>query len=270
MTAKVSFEHIKPGDIVPYENNPRDNEAAVEAVRNSIEEFGFLVPVVIDDDNVLVAGHTRLEAITRILKDDPTKTDLYETIPAIRARHLTKEQIDTFRIVDNKTSELADWNFDKLATEIATLTKSGIDMVQFGWKQEELDCLSNVVALDCLTGEELAGMEDADTASSENTASNAVGGVTTAHNQGHVVGMSRDGLSTRITFGAQLGFFVLNEDFQAWWDETLKEHDYNPEKTIEHLAEKLGLKEAYERRQKLVEVGTNENAAPEEHVEQTT
>jgi hypothetical protein len=258
MTAKVSFEHIKPGDIVPYDNNPRDNEAAIEAVRNSIEEFGFLVPVVVDDDNVLVAGHTRLEAITRILKDDPTKTDIYETIPAIRARHLTKEQIDTFRIVDNKTSELADWDFDKLATEIAALTKSGIDMVQFGWKQEELDCLSNVVALDCLGDGALAGLADADDATSGQT--NATpDGINTAHGGGYENGKTRDGLSARIAFGGMLGFFVLTEDFDHWWDEQMKANDYNPEKTLESLAEKLGLKEAYDRRKEMVSAQDTED-----------
>lgn len=85
--------------LIPYENNPRLNNSAVEAVANSIRKFGFKVPIVIDKNNVIVAGHTRYKAV---------QTLGYETVPCVIADDLTEDQIKAFRLVDNKTSELSD------------------------------------------------------------------------------------------------------------------------------------------------------------------
>lgn len=85
--------------IVPYENNPRLNDEAVEAVANSIKQFGFKVPIIIDSSNIIVAGHTRLKAAKQLGMDK---------VPCIVADDLTEEQIRAFRLVDNKVSELAD------------------------------------------------------------------------------------------------------------------------------------------------------------------
>lgn len=88
----------KVADLIPYENNPRKNDDAVDAVAASIKEFGFKVPIVIDENNVIVAGHTRLKAAQKIgLK----------TVPCIVADDLNDDQIRAFRLADNKTSELA-------------------------------------------------------------------------------------------------------------------------------------------------------------------
>lgn len=99
----------KVGELKAYENNPRKNDNAVEAVANSIREFGFKVPIVIDSNDVIVCGHTRLKAAIQLGM---------ETVPCIIANDLTDEQIKAFRLADNKTNELAEWDFEKLNLEI--------------------------------------------------------------------------------------------------------------------------------------------------------
>lgn len=115
-------------ELTPYEKNPRKNERAIEKVAASIREFGFKVPVVIDRDGVVAAGHTRLKA-ARLLGLD--------TIPCIIADDLTEEQIKAFRMADNKTAELADWDFELLDEELADITD--IDMSEFGFDIDALD-----------------------------------------------------------------------------------------------------------------------------------
>lgn len=105
-----------------YENNPRHNDGAVDAVAASIREFGFKVPIVIDSDNVIIAGHTRKKAAEKI--------GLAE-VPCIVADDLTPEQVKAFRLADNKVSEFATWDFAKLETELAELSE--IDMTAFGF-----------------------------------------------------------------------------------------------------------------------------------------
>lgn len=111
----------KISELKEYENNPRNNEAAVEAVANSIKEFGFKVPIIISKDNVIIAGHTRYKASHRL--------GLQE-VPCIVADDLNEEQIKAFRLVDNKTSELATWDLEKLEEELAELN---LDMSIFGF-----------------------------------------------------------------------------------------------------------------------------------------
>lgn len=99
-------------ELKPYENNPRINDGAVKFVKNSIEEFGFKVPIVIDKDGVIVAGHTRYKASQELgLK----------TVPCVVADDLTDEQVKAFRIADNKTAEKASWDLDALKTEMEEL-----------------------------------------------------------------------------------------------------------------------------------------------------
>lgn len=108
-------------ELVPYGNNPRDNDKAVDAVANSIKEFGFNIPIIIDKDNIIVCGHTRLKAAKKLGIAD---------VPCIIVNELTPEQAKAFRIADNKTAELADWDLDKLAEELKTIE---MDMEQFGF-----------------------------------------------------------------------------------------------------------------------------------------
>lgn len=105
-----------------YENNPRHNDAAVDAVAESIKQFGFKVPIVIDTDGVIIAGHTRRKAAEKLG---------LEVVPCIVADDLTPEQIKAFRLADNKTGELASWDFEKLEEELAALSE--IDMSAFGF-----------------------------------------------------------------------------------------------------------------------------------------
>jgi site-specific DNA-methyltransferase (adenine-specific) len=115
-------------EIKPYENNPRNNDNAVSAVVASICEFGFKVPIVIDSDGVIVCGHTRYKAAQEIgLK----------TVPCVIADDLTPEQIKAFRLADNKTGELATWDFEKLELETAELET--IELEKFGFDDDILD-----------------------------------------------------------------------------------------------------------------------------------
>lgn len=113
----------KLAELKPYENNPRHNDNAVQYVRNSIEEFGFRVPLVIDKDNVIVCGHTRYKAAVQM--------GLAE-VPCILADDLTEDQINAFRLADNKTQELAEWDWNKIGIELDSIT--GIDMSLMGFE----------------------------------------------------------------------------------------------------------------------------------------
>ena len=114
--------NLKIKDLKPYEKNPRKNDGAVEYVANSIKEFGFKVPIVVDKDNVIVAGHTRYKAAKKLgLKE----------VPAIVADDLTDEQIKAFRLADNKVGEFAAWDTELLGEELSEILD--IDMEDFGF-----------------------------------------------------------------------------------------------------------------------------------------
>ena len=114
-------------ELKEYEKNPRRNDQAVDAVAASIRNFGFKVPIIIDKDNVIVAGHTRLKAARKLGLD---------TVPCIIADDLSPEQIQAFRLADNKTAELAEWDPDLLLQELGQIT---IDMEQFGFDAEAFE-----------------------------------------------------------------------------------------------------------------------------------
>lgn len=124
----------KLDELREYENNPRNNENAVAAVAASIKEFGFKVPIVIDKDGVIIAGHTRVKAAQRLG---------LQTVPCIVADDLTDWQIRAFRLADNKTGELAGWDFEKLEAELAQLQE--MDMSAFGFDIFEMDDPQEVV-----------------------------------------------------------------------------------------------------------------------------
>ncbi len=115
-------------EIFPYANNPRNNEAAVEKVANSIREFGFQQPIVVDKKGVIVAGHTRYLA---------AKSLGLEKVPCV-VSELTDKQNDAYRLADNKTAEIAEWDFELLGEELDKL-KLDIDMSLFGFNIETLD-----------------------------------------------------------------------------------------------------------------------------------
>lgn len=110
-------------EVHPYENNPRYNEHAVDAVAQSIKDFGFKVPIVIDKDNIIVTGHTRYKASIKLgLKK----------VPCIKADDLNEDQVRAFRLADNKVSELAEWNMDLLNEELSLL--KDFDMEAYGFE----------------------------------------------------------------------------------------------------------------------------------------
>ena len=113
-------------EIIPYEKNPRKNDEAVKYVAESIKQFGFKVPIVIDKNNVIVAGHTRYKASKKLgLKE----------VPCIVADDLTEEQIKAYRLADNKVAEQAEWDFDLLGEELSDILD--IDMGDFGFVIQE-------------------------------------------------------------------------------------------------------------------------------------
>ena len=123
----MEIESVKIEDLIPYENNPRNNDEAVEGVKASIREFGFKIPMVIDQNNVIVCGHTRFKAAKALgLKE----------VPCIRANDLTEKQIKAFRIADNKVAEVATWDIDKLQIELDEIS---FDMSDFGFEIEHVD-----------------------------------------------------------------------------------------------------------------------------------
>jgi site-specific DNA-methyltransferase (adenine-specific) len=127
----VQIEYRKIDELTPYENNPRINDHAVEAVASSIQEFGFKVPVIIDKDDVVIAGHTRIKAARQLGMDE---------VPTIKADDLTPEQARTFRLADNKTAELAYWDHEMLNVEIEDLINLGVDNLDsYGFDLDAID-----------------------------------------------------------------------------------------------------------------------------------
>lgn len=125
---KTKVTYMDTDSLIPYANNPRLNDNAVDAVAASIKEFGFKVPIVVDGENVIINGHTRLKAAHKLgLKQ----------VPVIVADDLTPEQVKAFRLADNKTGELAEWDMDKLNIELDGIDE--IDMGEFGFDDIQID-----------------------------------------------------------------------------------------------------------------------------------
>ena len=125
---KVEMRNIET--LKPYPHNPRKNEMAVDAVAKSIKAFGFKVPIVIDRDSVIIAGHTRLFAAQKLGLSD---------VPCVIASDLTPAQAKAFRIADNKTAELAEWDFDSLQVELKDLVAADLDLGTLAFSNEELE-----------------------------------------------------------------------------------------------------------------------------------
>ena len=110
----------------PYERNPRRNDSSVDAVAESIKEFGFNVPIVIDKDNIIVCGHTRFKAAKKLK---------LKSVPCVIKDDLTEEQIKAYRLADNKVGENSTWDIELLDTELAEIET--IDMGLFGFEEPE-------------------------------------------------------------------------------------------------------------------------------------
>ena len=123
---KLEIVYLSTSEIIPYDKNPRKNDKAVPMVKASIEQFGFKVPIVVDENNVVVCGHTRLKAAKDLGMDE---------VPCIMASDLTPEQVRAFRLADNKVAEMAEWDLAMLGKELAELPD--FDFGDFGFDEAD-------------------------------------------------------------------------------------------------------------------------------------
>lgn len=210
--AKVEMFYQDLHEVVPFARNPRDNAGAVDSVAASIREFGFTIPIVVDRNNCIVCGHTRVLAAKQLGLSE---------VPAIRAEHLNQKQVDAFRLIDNKVAELARWDFDLLAGEIQNLADSGLTLTEFGWTREELDCLGDVVAADCLSTEGLVSMEDRERVQRTERRAPA---------------------SCRFVLG-EITFHIAATDYRRWVDGVRTLHEYNEDAIVAEIKHRLGIVE---------------------------
>lgn len=130
----MKIKEISIDLITPYANNPRNNEKAVEYVRESIEQFGFKVPIVLNGNYEIVCGHTRYEA---------AKLLGISEVPCVIADDLTDEQIKMFRLADNKVAEMSSWDFELLAPELEAIKAAEIDVEMLGFVEEQAAPIKN-------------------------------------------------------------------------------------------------------------------------------
>jgi len=203
---EIEIEYVYIDDLDPYEFNPRDNEPAIESLMNSIREFRFVVPIVISDSNVIGAGHTRWEAARRLGM---------ARIPCVRASHLSDEQMKQFRIIDNKTAELARWDVDLLSDEITSLEASGLDWTDFGFTGDEIDSIVNL------------HVEDVTAAADVNR-------------RPAPERQSRAPANTRIVVG-EFTAFIPTAVYRQWAGQIRTECNHDQEEITDHLMDLLGI-----------------------------
>jgi len=138
----MNIELWKPSDLKPYANNPRQNDAAVAAVAASIREFGFRQPIVVDSAGVIVVGHTRWKAAMLLELD---------TVPVHVATELTAEQAKAYRLADNQTNTLSDWDQELLVSELLALREIDFDLDLVGFSVDDLAKLLDPDGQDGLT-----------------------------------------------------------------------------------------------------------------------
>ncbi|MGO3650946.1 DNA modification methylase [Vagococcus sp.] len=129
----------KVDELIPYINNPRHNEQAIDALASSIKNFGFKVPIVVDKNNEIVTGHTRLKAAKKLG---------LEEVPVLIADDLTEDQVKAFRLADNKVGELATWDEEALQVELDALLSEEVDMSEYGFTDEDFQEVENQIEED--------------------------------------------------------------------------------------------------------------------------
>ena len=133
--SELRLEYVSVSELVPYDKNPRKNDAAAEKVAELIKEYGFKKPILVDiknNKNEIIAGHTRLKAALLLG---------LEKVPVIFADDLTPEQVKAFRIADNKSGEWAEWDISLLTEEISDLSETGFDIDLTGFSDIEVSNL---------------------------------------------------------------------------------------------------------------------------------
>ena len=201
-------------ELVPYEKNPRKNDKAVKYVVNSIRQFGFKVPIVIDKDNVIVCGHTRYKASKKLNLD---------IVPCIIASDLNDEQLKAFRMADNKVSEQAEWDFNLLNDEIEEIFS--FDMQDFGFEfvdeeKNKLDTQKKVEGILNLNKATFDGVGNYDIPQLEPIYDYEIGEIKEWIGFNYV-------LSDKEPQGKAVHFFLDDYQFNRLWN--------NPEKYIEKL-----------------------------------
>jgi ParB-like chromosome segregation protein Spo0J len=138
----VNPEWVAISEIIPYEKNPRRNDKAVNRLAELIKQYGFRFPILLDKNNVIVSGHTRLKAAIKLGMRE---------VPVMWATDLNEKQIQAFRIADNKSSEWAEWDLDMLKEELIDLRGLNYELDLTGFSEVEL----NKIAPDVQEEEEL-------------------------------------------------------------------------------------------------------------------
>jgi DNA modification methylase len=129
----LRIEYLLVDDLRAYQNNPRlHSKTQIDKLARAISDFGFLIPILIDDQNTVLAGHARIEAAKKLAS---------RNVPCIRAGHLTEAQKRTFTILDNRLAEEATWDFQLLAKEIEFLQNEGIDLTTTGFEIPEIEMI---------------------------------------------------------------------------------------------------------------------------------
>lgn len=204
----ITMEYVPISTLQGYDYNPRINDHVVDKLAEGIKEHGFVVPCVVDKNGVLVTGHTRIKAATKLGM---------EQVPVIRADHLTPAQAKAFRLFDNKISELAEWDMELLSSEIQQLSAVGYDVGNLGWTEAELDCLTNIVADDCLSTTDLLDEPEA-----ERTRAT----------------QRRAPTNVRLVIG-DIVFFVDAQRYRSWADGLRQLCDFEEEAVVDELRRRL-------------------------------
>ena len=209
---KIIYKDV--GELVPYEKNARKNTKAVKYVANSIKEFGFKVPVVIDENNVIICGHTRVLASQKLGIND---------VPCIVAKDLSEEQVKAFRLADNKVSEKAEWDFELLNEEMDEIFN--FDMTDFGFEfvdeeKNKLDTQKKVEGILNLNKATFDGVGKYDIPQIKPVYDYEIGEIKEWIGFNYV-------LSDKEPQGKAVHFFLDDYQFQRLWN--------NPEKYIEKL-----------------------------------
>ncbi len=141
----MEIKELSLDEIKMYEKNARKNDKAVEMVKQSIEDYGFRVPIIVDKDNVIIAGHTRYKAALQLE---------LKKIPVITAEGLTEEQVKALRLADNKTAELSSWDFDRLEKEIDLIDDEKFLEIFYQNRYEDFEEYDGEINLDDFDDEE--------------------------------------------------------------------------------------------------------------------
>lgn len=211
-------------ECLPYENNPRHNEQAVDAVATSIKEFGFNIPIILDENDVIVTGHTRILAAKKLGM---------KQVPTISADHLTEDQIRAFRIADNRLAENSTWDEDLLVKELSLLNESSFGLDLTGFSEDELACYDLDLDVSAAGLDDLVMPEDKEVGAEEDPETDGTETEKSSLKASRRIGISVGGYK----------LFVSKEQFHEWETSNLEKYGSKAD-LIRSIAERLGLPEA--------------------------